>query len=118
MFCIYIVYTWIFRRFDDGRFVLKNKPVIAEPYVKLDDLRKFPNGSLGREYAHFMDSYEFHPHDREAVRYLDDPDLAYVITRYRQIHDFQHTLWNIPVTVEAEVALKVIEMTQTQLPVG
>ena len=30
------------------------------------------------------------------VRFVDDPELAYVMQRYREIHDFTHTLLGMP----------------------
>jgi len=36
--------------------------------------------------------------------------------RYRETHDFYHTLTGLPVTVDGEIALKWFEMLQTGLP--
>lgn len=36
------------------------------------------------------------PEGRSSVRYVDDPELAYVMQRYREIHDFVHTLLQVP----------------------
>lgn len=52
------------------------------------------------------------------MRYIADPELAYVIQRYRQVHDFWHTLTGLGVSVEAEIALKWLELIQTGLPVA
>lgn len=30
------------------------------------------------------------------VRFVDDPELAYIMQRYREIHDFTHTLLGMP----------------------
>lgn len=38
----------------------------------------------------------YSPDDREDVRYIDDPELAYVMQRYRELHDFMHTLLGMP----------------------
>jgi ubiquinone biosynthesis protein Coq4 len=35
---------------------------------------------------------EIHLHILLQVRFVDDEELAYVMTRYRQIHDFVHCL--------------------------
>jgi len=37
---------------------------------------------------------------------VDDERLAYVMRRYREIHDFSHTLLGLNITVEEELALK------------
>ena len=49
-------------------------------------------------------------------RLIDDPDLAYVMTRYREVHDFLHVLTGLPPTVEGELILKTLEAVQTCLP--
>ena len=52
------------------------------------------------------------------VHYIDDPELAYVIQRYRECHDFYHCICNLPVNVESELALKYFEFANLGLPVG
>ncbi|XP_031551971.1 ubiquinone biosynthesis protein COQ4 homolog, mitochondrial-like isoform X2 [Actinia tenebrosa] len=54
---------------------------------------------------------------RTAVKFVDDKELAYVMQRYRDVHDFVHTLSGIPtVSIAGEIAVKWFEFTQTQLP--
>ena len=50
------------------------------------------------------------------VRYINDPELAYVIQRYRECHDFYHCICNLPVNVESELALKYFEFANLGLP--
>lgn len=50
------------------------------------------------------------------MHYIADPELAYVMQRYRECHDFYHSLLNLPVSVEYEIALKVFEFTNLGLP--
>jgi len=45
-----------------------------------------------------------------------DPELAYVMARYRQVHDFWHVLCGLPPTVLGEVGLKWFEFAATGLP--
>lgn len=33
------------------------------------------------------------------VRFVDDPELAYVIQRYREIHDLVHTILDMPINM-------------------
>jgi len=49
---------------------------------------------------------------------LDAADAAYVMLRYRQNHDFWHTLTGLPPTVLGELGLKWLELFQTGLPVA
>ena len=50
------------------------------------------------------------------MHYIDDPELAYVMQRYRECHDFYHALCGLPVSVEYELALKVFEFANLGLP--
>ena len=47
-----------------------------------------------------------------------DDELAWIMTRYRQVHDMWHVLCGLPPTVLGEVALKWLELVQTRLPVA
>jgi ubiquinone biosynthesis protein COQ4 len=101
----------------EGREILRERPVMNEDTVDLAALAQLPEGTFGRAYADFMARHSFTLDSRCAVRFVDDPDLAYVITRYRQVHDLWHVLSGLPPSLEAEVALKWFEMVQTGLPV-
>ncbi|CAN0252882.1 unnamed protein product, partial [Ectocarpus sp. 13 AM-2016] len=76
-----------------------------------------PDGTLGKSYSNFMKENNFSPDGRSPVKYVDDPDLAYVMRRYREVHDLWHALTGLPATVEGELALKWFELVQTGLPV-
>lgn len=65
-----------------------------------------------------MKGHGFDPDGRAAIRFIADPDLAYIMLRYRQCHDFWHTLTGLPPTVLGELALKWLEVIQTGLPVA
>jgi ubiquinone biosynthesis protein COQ4 len=42
-------------------------------------------GTFGRAYADFMGARGFHADDRSPVRFIDDEELAYVVTRAREV---------------------------------
>ena len=66
-----------------------------------------------------MKKQRLSPKSRADVRYVDDEELAYVMKRYREVHDVWHVLYGVTeVTVLAEVALKWVEVTQTALPMN
>lgn len=44
---------------------------------------------------------------------MDDPELAYVMARYREVHDFWHVLSGLHTDVLSEIALKMFELLQT-----
>jgi ubiquinone biosynthesis protein COQ4 len=54
----------------------------------------------------------------EQVHYIADPELAYVMQRYRECHDFYHCINSLPVSVEYELALKFFEFANMGLPVA
>ena len=81
-------------------------------------LNRLPESTFGGAYAAFMRNHTFHPDDRDEVRFIEEEDLAYVMLRHRQIHDFAHVLCGLPPTVLGELALKWYELVQTRLPVA
>jgi len=74
--------------------------------------------TFGAAYAKFLQKHEFDPSERSPVRFIPDPDLSYVMTRYRQSHDYWHVLTGLPPTVLGELALKWLELMQTGLPLA
>ncbi|KAJ3092997.1 Ubiquinone biosynthesis protein [Quaeritorhiza haematococci] len=102
-----------------GRRILRERPVVNSSTVDLDTLRKTAaEGTFGREYIKFLDSHGVSPDTRTPVKYIQDPELAYIMRRYREVHDYWHTLTGLDISVEAEIALKWLEWVQTGLPVA
>jgi len=54
----------------------------------------------------------------DKVHYIADPELAYVMQRYRECHDFYHCICSLPVNVESELALKYFEFVNLGLPMA
>jgi ubiquinone biosynthesis protein COQ4 len=44
-----------------------------------------PEGSFGHAYLRFMSDRHFHADDRPPVRFIDDPELAYIVLRAREV---------------------------------
>ncbi|RPB01450.1 coenzyme Q biosynthesis Coq4 [Choiromyces venosus 120613-1] len=99
-----------------GRRILKDRPRINSTTMSMEKLRKLPDGTVGREYAAWLDKEGVSPDTRSQVRYIDDPECAYVMQRYRECHDFYHALTGLPIIVEGEVALKAFEFANTLIP--
>lgn len=51
-----------------------------------------------------------------SVRFVDDVELAYVIQRYREVHDLFHSILNMPTNMLGEVTVKWVEAIQTRMP--
>lgn len=99
-----------------GRVILRQQPLITDDTLEL--ARAQPTGSFGRRYAEYMDYNHFTPSGRTPVRHIADPTLAYIMTRYRQCHDFLHTATEAGRSVEEELAVKLLEWRHTGLPLG
>jgi ubiquinone biosynthesis protein COQ4 len=99
-----------------GSIILNERPQLTEDTLNLDKLRQLPKGTFGEAYVTWMDKYGYSPNERPEVRYIENDELAYIMQRYRQTHDFCHVLLNLPPTVLGEVVIKWFELAQTQLP--
>lgn len=56
------------------------------------------------------------PDTRRPVHFVDDSEIAYIIQRYREVHDLNHTLLGMPTNMLGEVSVKWVEAMQTGLP--
>lgn len=99
-----------------GRRILRDRPRITSQTMSLEKLRQLPENSVGRTYAAWLDREGVTPDTRDAVRYIDNEEEAYVMQRYRECHDFYHAVAGLPVWVEGEIALKAFEFANTGLP--
>mmetsp|Transcript_9966 Transcript_9966/g.20330 ORF Transcript_9966/g.20330 Transcript_9966/m.20330 type:complete len:303 (+) Transcript_9966:96-1004(+) len=100
-----------------GTRILTERPTAAThmPESTFSSLSSLPSNSFGRYYFEFMSSHGFDPHHRPTVKYVDDVDMAYILLRYRESHDFYHTIYNLPPTVLGEIVLKYIELLEFKL---
>ncbi|KAG6879830.1 Ubiquinone biosynthesis protein [Termitomyces sp. T32_za158] len=102
---------------SEGRRILRDRPRVNSTTVDMDQLAQYPEGTFGRAYITWLERCGVTPDTREPVHYIDDPELAYVMQRYRECHDFYHCICNLPVNVESELALKFFEFFNLGLPV-
>ena len=70
---------------------------------------------IGTSIARFF-FQGFSPDARLPVHYVDDPDLVYVMLRYRQCHDLFHTVLGMKPNMLGECVVKVVEGIQLGLP--
>jgi ubiquinone biosynthesis protein COQ4 len=99
-----------------GRQILRDRPRMTSTSLNLSYLRSLPPNTVGRTYVDWLDRERVTPDTRAAVRYVWDPECAYVLQRYRESHDFYHALTGLPTVREGEVALKAFEFANTLLP--
>ena len=99
-----------------GRRILRDRPRITSSTLPLPYLRSLPENSVGRTYAAWLDREGVSPDTRDNVQYIDDEECAYVMQRYRECHDFYHSVTGLPVFVEGELALKAFEFLNTLIP--
>lgn len=111
-----------------GKQILKDRPMISKQSIPYEDLMKqaeslksldrLPDDiTFGQAYGLYLHDHGFDPDARDKVHYLEEnSDEAYVMTRYRQCHDFWHALTGLRPTVAGELGLKWLELFQTRLP--
>ncbi|KZT23277.1 ubiquinone biosynthesis protein COQ4, mitochondrial [Neolentinus lepideus HHB14362 ss-1] len=102
----------------EGRQILKDRPRVNSQTVDMNALARLPEGTFGQAYVTWLERCGVTPDTREPVHYIDDPELAYVMQRYRECHDFYHCICNLPVNVSSELALKFFEFVNLGLPVA
>ncbi|KAL7838245.1 hypothetical protein AOLI_G00266490 [Acnodon oligacanthus] len=104
------------RNDPEGYTILIERPRIRLSTLDISSMSTLPDGSLGREYLRFLDENKVTPDTRADVKFVDDEELAYVMQRYREVHDLLHTLLGMPTNMLGEVAVKWFEAAQTGLP--
>lgn len=88
---------------DEGAEILSEKPRINSKTVAFEKLIKMPENTLGRIYADFMRENKITADSRLPVQFIADPELAYVMQRYREVHDLVHASLFMKTTMLGEV---------------
>ncbi|XP_059047448.1 ubiquinone biosynthesis protein COQ4 homolog, mitochondrial [Achroia grisella] len=101
---------------SEGENILKEKPRINSKTVSFDKLSQMPENTIGRVYADFMRDNNITADSRLPVQFISDPELAFVMQRYREVHDLVHATLFMKTTMLGEVAVKWVEGIQTKLP--
>lgn len=89
---------------NEGAEILRDMPRINSQTVCFKTLSEMPEGSLGRVYADFMNANKITPDSRLPVQFIKDEDLAYVMQRYREVHDLVHASLFMKTTMLGEVS--------------
>lgn len=101
-----------------GRRILKERPRITSTSLDLDYLRSLPENTIGRSYITWLDREGVSPDTRVPVKYIDNEELAYIYQRYRECHDFYHAITGLPIIIEGEIAVKVLEFMNIGIPMS
>lgn len=118
------------REHPTGTSILDDKPLVSKttiPYEQFLEQAKTIDDTpphlvtFGQAYGRFLLQHGFDPDERKPVQHIageDAEDLAYVMMRYRQCHDYWHAITGLPPTVLGELGLKWLEFFQTGLPIA
>ncbi|GJQ71165.1 hypothetical protein Trydic_g1066 [Trypoxylus dichotomus] len=100
----------------EGSEILRKRPRINSNTVNLENLKTYPEGTLGKIYTDFLKTNKVTPDSRSPVNFVEDIHLAYVMQRYREVHDLVHTILQMPTNMIGEISVKWVEGIQTKLP--
>jgi ubiquinone biosynthesis protein COQ4 len=103
----------------EGRRLMDERPELSSAHVDYDHLRALPATTLGGAYARHLDGNGLTAdYQAAATRHVDDPDMAYLMRRFRQTHDVWHSLIGVGITGHEEVLVHWFTFGQLQLPVS
>lgn len=104
---------------DDARALLRDRPELSSQSVDFAALRALPATTLGGAYVRHLDGNGLTAdYQAAATRHIDDPDLAYLMRRFRQTHDVWHALLGVGVAGHEEVLVHWFSWGQLRLPVS
>jgi ubiquinone biosynthesis protein COQ4 len=103
----------------EGQRLLAERPELSSEHVDYDHLRTLPATTLGGAYARHLDHNKLSAdYQAAATRHIDDPDMAYLMRRFRQTHDVWHTLLHMGIEGHEEVLIHWFTFGQLRLPVS
>ena len=99
--------------------LLAERPELCTAQVDFDALRALPASSFGGAYIRHLDDNGLSA-DSQATptRHIDDPDMSYLMRRFRQTHDVWHALTRLGTAGHEEVILHAFSWGQMRLPVS
>jgi ubiquinone biosynthesis protein COQ4 len=103
----------------EGSRLLAERPELSSELVDYGALRALPETTLGGAYVRHLDGNGITAdYQAAATRHVDDPDMAYLMRRFRQTHDVWHALLGIGITGHEEVLIHWFSFGQLRLPVS
>lgn len=103
----------------EGAALLRARPELCSEQVDFEALRALAPGTLGHHYVTHLDRHGLSA-DSQATptRYVHDPELAYLVRRFRQTHDVWHALVGLGTRGHEEVLIHAFSWGQLRLPVS
>lgn len=103
----------------EGQRLMAERPELSSDHVDYGYLRTLPESTLGGAYVHHLDTHGLSAdYQAAATRHVDDPDMAYLMRRFRQTHDVWHALLGMGVEGHEEVLIHWFTFGQLRLPVS
>ena len=103
----------------EGRRLMAERPELSSELVDFAHLRALPATRFGGAYVRHLDGNGITAdYQAAATRHVDDPDIAYLMRRFRQTHDIWHTLLGLGITGHEEVIIHSFSYGQLKLPVS
>ncbi|KAI5998854.1 ubiquinone biosynthesis protein COQ4, mitochondrial [Pisolithus albus] len=103
----------------EGRRILKDRPRVNTNTLNMEKLRSLPDNTFGKAYTRWLEACKINPiQGSRSVHYIDDPELAYVMQRYRETHDLYHALFALKVSAMPELVLKAFEFANLGFPMA
>jgi ubiquinone biosynthesis protein COQ4 len=107
------------RATPEGQRILADRPELSSQQVDYDRLRALPETTLGGAYVRHLDNNGITADYQAApTSYVDDPDMAYLMRRFRQTHDVWHALLGLGIAGHEEVIIHWFSWGQLRLPVS
>ncbi len=99
--------------------LLRRRPELCSAQVDFEALRALPASSFGAAYVGHLDRNGLSA-DSQATpaTHVAEPDIAYLLRRYRQTHDVWHCLLGLGVEGYEEVLVHAFSLGQLPLPVS
>ena len=102
-----------------ARALLAGQPELRSDQVDYDALRRLPATTLGGAYVRHLDANQITADYQAApTTFVDDPDMAYFMRRFRQTHDVWHALLGLGIAGHEEVVIHAFSWGQLRLPVS
>uniref|UniRef100_A0A183F2N0 Ubiquinone biosynthesis protein COQ4 homolog, mitochondrial n=1 Tax=Heligmosomoides polygyrus TaxID=6339 RepID=A0A183F2N0_HELPZ len=99
-----------------GARLLRERPRVSNATVDVKYLESLPENTFGNRYAKFLSGLKTSPDARPPVKFIQNEQHLYVMQRYRETHDFNHILLEMPTHMLGEVTVKYFEGIQFGLP--